>query len=103
MNPRTRSRAEAPTQKPQNPQKPGAARSHLRRRPTRPAAAKTRETAAQISTAAGPQHGPRPAAHFCGDSRDFCGNHPHTPAPQIRPLAPTFLRILRFLRRGPTP
>ncbi|MFZ3558800.1 MULTISPECIES: excisionase family DNA-binding protein [unclassified Streptomyces] len=80
MSPRTLSHTGAPPQKPQNPQKPRSTPTHLRRRPARPVAAKTRETAAQISTTAGPQHGPGPAAHFCGDSRNFCGNHPHTPA-----------------------
>ncbi len=79
MRPRAHSRTGVPPQKPQNPQKPRSTPTHLRRRPARPTAAETRETAAQISTAAGPQHRPGPAAYFCGDSHDFCGNHPHTP------------------------
>lgn len=78
MSPRTRSRIGPPPQKPQSPQKPEPTPIHLRRRPTRPAAAETRETAAQIRAAAGPQHVTGPASYFCGDSRDFCGNHPHT-------------------------
>lgn len=79
MSLHVRSRTGAPSQKPQNPQKPRSTPTHLRRRHARPAAAETRETAAQISATAGPQHGTGPAAYFCGDSRDFCGNHPHTP------------------------